>query len=476
MNWPEEGKDCMNVLNMSYHYMPYEVKQCFLYLVFFPEDYEIRSNRLIKMWIAEGFIPQKDKKTMEEIAEDYLELLFQRCLVQEAVRSPNGLIKYFKVHDLIRELAIKLAREKKFYTVFPKAKEVNQSDSAYRRVLLELCGTEFMKYVGKMSQKTRSLIWFGPEDNVPKFAEFRLLSVLEIVNVTMTIRTELKGLDRLIHLKYLGFKDCSNILIDETCFSGRMINLETLDLREIELSSPPDVWTINTLRHVYVSVYKAIRKLPLEADLSNLQTLKWLNTTACRRSQFSNLDNLLKLGLTTWGNDHKWDGVPHLFKNLPNLVSLHIRANMVTYNGIYIPENIIYPRELPNYSNLKTLVLQGGWSEGVTLEERLLPPHLVKLKLDESRLWEDPMPELGKLKSLNKLELRGSVYIGEQMNCSAGFPALQTLVLKVECVKVLTVGNGVMPKLKYLKKFGYNLRLNMPPELKHFELYNVLPS
>ncbi|KAJ4769941.1 Nbs-lrr resistance protein [Rhynchospora pubera] len=449
INWPEEGKDCMNVLNMSYDYMPYEVKQCFLYLAFFPEDYDICANRLIKMWIAEGFIPQKDKKTMEEIGEDYLELLFQRCMVQEARRAHNGLIKYFKVHDLIRELAIKLAREKNFHTVFPKAKGVNQSDSAYRRVLLESCGTQFMKCVGKMSQKTRGLIWFGQRENnlpkLPNFAEYRLLRVVEIVNVKMYKITELKGLDRLIHLKYLGFKDCQCILIDCRCFSGRMKNLETLDLQKILLHPPPDVWTTDTLRHVHVDDFFPIPILPTEGDLSNLQTLKWVSTTTCCRSQFPNLNNLLKLGLTTRGNDHKWDRVPRLLKHLPSLMSLHIRVHNDDY---FIPENIIYPRELPNYIKLRTLELHGAWSKGVTLKESLLPPHLVKLKLVGSELKEDPMPELGKLKCLNKLELRNFVYIGEQMNCPVGFPALQTLVLLANHVSVLTVGKGVMPNLK----------------------------
>ncbi|KAJ4769943.1 Disease resistance protein [Rhynchospora pubera] len=66
MDWPEEGIICMNVLNMSYDYMSYDVKQCFLYLASFPEDHEIRANRLIKIWIAQGLIPQKENKTKEE--------------------------------------------------------------------------------------------------------------------------------------------------------------------------------------------------------------------------------------------------------------------------------------------------------------------------------------------------------------------------------------------------------------------------
>ncbi|KAJ4789020.1 Disease resistance protein RPP13 [Rhynchospora pubera] len=90
MNWPEEGKACMNVLNMSYDYMSYEVKQCFLYLASFPEDHYIRANRLIKMWIAEGFIPQKENKTIEEKAEDYLELLYQSSAEEKETTKQKG--------------------------------------------------------------------------------------------------------------------------------------------------------------------------------------------------------------------------------------------------------------------------------------------------------------------------------------------------------------------------------------------------
>lgn len=78
MDWHSEGQDCMKVLAMSYEDMPYYLKACFLYLASFPEDYEISANRLIEMWIAEGFIPHQRRKTMEETAEDYLEELFQR--------------------------------------------------------------------------------------------------------------------------------------------------------------------------------------------------------------------------------------------------------------------------------------------------------------------------------------------------------------------------------------------------------------
>ncbi|RWR97708.1 putative disease resistance RPP13-like protein 3 [Cinnamomum micranthum f. kanehirae] len=36
------------------------------------EDYASNSAKLIRLWIAEGFIQQKDNKLMEDAAEDYL--------------------------------------------------------------------------------------------------------------------------------------------------------------------------------------------------------------------------------------------------------------------------------------------------------------------------------------------------------------------------------------------------------------------
>ena len=58
MVWQDEyeGQNCMRILALSYADLPYDLKLCFLYLSAFPEDYEIESDRLIGLWIAEGFI------------------------------------------------------------------------------------------------------------------------------------------------------------------------------------------------------------------------------------------------------------------------------------------------------------------------------------------------------------------------------------------------------------------------------------
>ncbi|KAJ4780122.1 Disease resistance protein (CC-NBS-LRR class) family [Rhynchospora pubera] len=375
MEWHSDGKDCINILGMSYDDMPCYLKTCFLYLALFPEDYEISARRLIKMWIAEGFMPQQGRKMMEEIAEDYLDQLFQRSMVQVSKRHVNGSIKYCRVHDLLRDFAMHQAGKENFITVFTNPQNNNHCGRATRRASLQSCGPQFKEYVGL---KTRSLFLFGLKHTLPKHSVFRLLRVLLIEAMRIV---DLKGIDRLIHLKYLGVRCCETLKVSE-CSLGHLKNLETLHIRDtFEISILPDLWTINTLRHVLCNV-GFLPEVPWTADLPNLQSLD------C------------------------------------------------------------------------------NWSKSVTLKASLFPPHLIKLTLMDSKLGQDPMPELGKLNNLKKLRLLGDLYNEKQIICPAGFPVLQSLVLSVKTVEVLTVEKGVMPKLKNLSK-SYDIKLEIPPELMH---------
>jgi len=44
------------ILFLSYNDLPYHLKSCFLYYGMLPEDFSIRRSKLIKLWIAEGFV------------------------------------------------------------------------------------------------------------------------------------------------------------------------------------------------------------------------------------------------------------------------------------------------------------------------------------------------------------------------------------------------------------------------------------
>ncbi|KAG8378915.1 hypothetical protein BUALT_Bualt07G0034300 [Buddleja alternifolia] len=76
-----EDTRCMEILSLSYNHLPHRLRPCFLYMGLFPEDYEIPVPRLIRLWVAEGFLKPTRSKRFEELAEEYLEDLIKRNLV-----------------------------------------------------------------------------------------------------------------------------------------------------------------------------------------------------------------------------------------------------------------------------------------------------------------------------------------------------------------------------------------------------------
>ncbi|CAL9001855.1 unnamed protein product [Prunus brigantina] len=61
-----------SILLLSFNDLPYRLKQCFLYCCLFPEDHVIINHRLIRLWIAEGFVEHVKGVTPEEVAKSYI--------------------------------------------------------------------------------------------------------------------------------------------------------------------------------------------------------------------------------------------------------------------------------------------------------------------------------------------------------------------------------------------------------------------
>ncbi|PHT52391.1 hypothetical protein CQW23_06853 [Capsicum baccatum] len=76
----DPAEQCLRVVALSYNYLPNDLKACLLYLGIFPEDSEISVKRLVRLWIAEGFL--KLEGDQEEAAENRLQDLVDRCLLE----------------------------------------------------------------------------------------------------------------------------------------------------------------------------------------------------------------------------------------------------------------------------------------------------------------------------------------------------------------------------------------------------------
>ena len=105
------------ILSFSYHDLPYYLKACFLYFGMFPEDCAINCARLTRLWIAEGFVREKKGMTLEDVAQDYLNQLIHRSLVQVGEEDFTRRIRICRVHDMMHEVILSRSEELNFNLV-----------------------------------------------------------------------------------------------------------------------------------------------------------------------------------------------------------------------------------------------------------------------------------------------------------------------------------------------------------------------
>ncbi|KAA0058609.1 putative disease resistance RPP13-like protein 1 isoform X1 [Cucumis melo var. makuwa] len=107
-----QGQDALKemqlILELSYKYLPANLKQCFLYCALFPKDYKIEKEKLILLWRAQGFIQANgndDDSYLIDIGDDYFMELLSRSFFQEVEKNDFGDIIACKMHDLMHDLA-----------------------------------------------------------------------------------------------------------------------------------------------------------------------------------------------------------------------------------------------------------------------------------------------------------------------------------------------------------------------------------
>ncbi|KAJ6800490.1 putative disease resistance protein isoform X3 [Iris pallida] len=462
MSWHVEGKKCMDILSLSYEDLPHYLKSCFLYLAAFPEDSIIQADRLIRLWIAEGFIPRQGRGTIEETAEDCLEELAQRCMVQVASRKyTNGSIGSCRVHDLLREFAVSEAKEDAFLAIYnnPNQDATSPPGPGRRAAFHNLDGLQGLT----IPPNLRSLLAFDMEH--PNFsdyvAQFKLLRVIDLSGVR-GIKSLPEEIKAMIHLRYLGLSGCTELEVIPSSI-GHLQNLETLDVTvAFSLNKlPPTLWNIKKLRHVLLVATAGVEGPPPSADLPNLQTLETVVVPKSWEGGLPNITSVRKLGLHFDFQDRGKILSP-LLQKLHHLLSLTVRT---TGEAVTMPSGID-TSAFPCHHHIQEMRLNGPWYS-TTVGSHEFPPHLVELSLSRSRLEHDPMPTLEKLQNLRALELRNNAFSGKKMICSAGgFPQLQTLTLyDLEQLEEWCLEANAMPKITRVTMLGCEA-LKVVPEFQ----------
>ncbi|XP_078158279.1 disease resistance protein RPP13-like [Carex rostrata] len=446
MNWSIEGRECTEIMETSYDDLPLVLKTCFMYFAAFPEDYEIDARRLFRLWIAEGLIPTEESRTLENTAESFLEDLVERSLVQVSNRSHNDSIRSCRIHDLLRELAIKKAKEDNFLTICSNPDNWESSAKA-RRVTVHYSGCdELMKHA---NPNLRSLLCF--KNPMPNCSQQRLLKVLSGMEEWSKELVDFECFHGLHQLRYCALtgKLSSNRRSFESFISSLKF-VETLDFFGLDDHGnlPDDIWNVKTLRHVMLNYFKEYTAGPSSsADLKNLQTLRGVKSRESWNAQLPKLPNLrhLRIEVEISTRSFSWDVMAKLLDTLNHLTNLSLR-------GSEVPQTIVEMQRFPFYQHLQYLFLEEqspSPNNKLSPEVGMFPIHITQLVLQNLQFKEDPLPVLEKLRSLRMLYL-DKVEVNRKMSCSAGgFQQLHELTfVSLTNLEEWEIKAGAMPILK----------------------------
>ncbi|XP_024196075.1 disease resistance protein RGA2 [Rosa chinensis] len=220
--------------------------------------------------MAQGFLhpyhPGQRMQQMEDIGNEYFNILCQNSLFQDVTKDDDGIIKNCKMHDLVHNLA----------------KEVSKCESSMQDLnnVIEDHDKPEIRHVSRVPTSTlermsesniarlRSLF---VSDEVPStiFLKLRALRVLDL---------EASGIEELPNsigkLKHLRYLDISYTRIEALPKSiGKLYNLQTLRMHATDLEKlPQEMKNLINLRHVYFD--KEI-EIPagILGQLCNLRTL-----------------------------------------------------------------------------------------------------------------------------------------------------------------------------------------------------------
>uniref|UniRef100_A0A0D9WV90 Rx N-terminal domain-containing protein n=1 Tax=Leersia perrieri TaxID=77586 RepID=A0A0D9WV90_9ORYZ len=207
-------KNTEKILSFSYYDLPCHLKTCLLYLSIYPEDYFIRRQNLIWIWIAEGFVHEEPGMGLFEIGESCFNELMNRSLIIPVKGIYN--IVGCRVHDMVLGLIRSISSGENFVVALDddEKQQFSRIGNVRRLALQKIDDAEEQnpdQLAAKLKsmQELRSLIAIRCHVNKVKvsFSSFQVLRVLAIERCYSMEGYHLEQIRNLIHLRYLGLRD-----------------------------------------------------------------------------------------------------------------------------------------------------------------------------------------------------------------------------------------------------------------------------
>ncbi|KAF8028255.1 hypothetical protein BT93_E0997 [Corymbia citriodora subsp. variegata] len=427
INCNDKFKTLKRVLSLSFDDLPYYLRPCFLHLSVFPKGCIIDCGRLIRLWIAEGFVDKKEGMTLEEVGQDYLNELLSRSLIEVAIKANDGRMKYCRIHDFLLDIITSKSSNQGFAeTVIERN---HKWPDKVRRLSIQT-SLQAMQQKWSLSQ-LRSLYMFGVERSSMD-AVLGKLQNLETLDLKHTYVTELPiailKLQRLRHLLVYRYEN--------TAYSWFKYGFK----------SPEDIGALQSLRKLCFIEADDRRNSSLMRELGKLTQLIRLGVVKLRKedarelcSSIEKLTKLQAISVSSYDENEIIDLQP-LSSPPPFLQRIYLIGRL---------------EALPHWmSSLDSLTV---------------------LQLRCSQLKDSPLLTLGNLPNLVHLRLL-QVYEGTKLHFKAnGFMKLRFLALgpfdKLTCMEV---EKGSMPCLEELIIESCMQLEKLPSGIEHLEKLKVL--
>ncbi|KAJ9558507.1 hypothetical protein OSB04_013121 [Centaurea solstitialis] len=304
-NLPNDQSDILPALKLSYYDLPSHLKQLFAYCCLFPKDYIFQNDKLVLLWMAEGFLHKSNpNKSMESFGREYFDELESRSFFQQCESG-------YTMHDLIHDLAISVGGEF-FFTLGDKmgseALEKVHHLSFTRKGLRVYKDFKALQRARRlrtllsvsMSPREQDYIFAMKEFFLPNEVLSELLPELQFLRVLSLTDYSIEEVPRSIgcfkHMRYLNFSR-TNI----TCLPDQITGLYNLQSLLVSgcrrLSSLPNSFAkLINLRHLDISDTPQLSKTPIWIDgLKTLQTLSKVIIGGANVFKISELTGVLHL-------------------------------------------------------------------------------------------------------------------------------------------------------------------------------------
>ncbi|KAG8379672.1 hypothetical protein BUALT_Bualt07G0113400 [Buddleja alternifolia] len=423
---------CLKLLSLSYNDLPIHLKPCFLYMAMFPEDCEIKVSRLIKLWVAEGFLKPIKDKSLEDVAMVYLKDLIDRNLVLVSGRGKTGKMKTCIIHDVMGDLCLKEAQKENFLCVTRvySLDNIPQGIESKRRLAIHQsmgkpCYFPQVFDALKSASNARSLVcdseWISPR-LVPSL---NLLRVLDVVD-----KYSPQEITKLSSSRYLAFRPdltgCNNNpeIISLMFAHWNVQTFKTENVPGVLVPVPPQIWEMTELRHLEFR-WITLPDPPPESHnfyiLENLQTLLSVENLRCTEEVVKRVPNLRKLKVF-------YVNLPQQFKKM----------------SYYCLNNLVH---LHNLESLTLLIIK----KKISVTNIAFPRSLKRLSLDGCGLpWSD-IKVVGSLPQLEVLLLFDNAFKGPRWDATDGeFVRLKYLAFNGTDLMYWTADNTHFPMLETL--------------------------